>query len=180
MMRWTEANVTTYLSWIWRKVQWVTIYLNSLILWFFKQSPEWRWPLLNTGDCLSLFIRTFTMVQLKQSSFNDVAQKVIYRGTRFMMQFPARLIVIHNRMECSLDKAEEVSHFLDTLNLEWLLVRHTNKLYTKDGPTTFKFLYRIDILTALLFCYMNLFKSNLAILWPILETLRGIILISPC
>ncbi len=55
-------------------------------------------------------------VRQKRRSFNDVVQKLIYKGIRFTMRFPARLVVQHNGAERSLDNAEEAQHFVDMLN----------------------------------------------------------------
>lgn len=52
-------------------------------------------------------------VRQKRRSFNKVVQKLIDKGIRFMMRFPARLVVQHNGTERSSESAEEVLHFLD-------------------------------------------------------------------
>lgn len=55
-------------------------------------------------------------VRQKRRSFNDVVQKLIDKGVRFRMQFPARLVVQHNGAEHSFDSAEAARHFVDRLN----------------------------------------------------------------
>lgn len=51
-------------------------------------------------------------VQLKRRCFNDVVQKFIDKDIRFMMQFPARLVIQHNETERSFNDAEAAQRFL--------------------------------------------------------------------
>lgn len=55
-------------------------------------------------------------VRLKRRSYNDVVQKFVDKEIRFMMQFPARLMVQHNGTERSFNSTEEALCFVDTLN----------------------------------------------------------------
>lgn len=55
-------------------------------------------------------------VRLKRRSYNDVVRKLIDKDIRFMMRFPARLVIRHNGTERSFSDAEEARRFLATLD----------------------------------------------------------------
>ena len=54
-------------------------------------------------------------VRLKRRSYNDVVRKFIDMDIRFMMRFPARLVIQHNGTERSFKDAKEAQRFLATL-----------------------------------------------------------------